>query len=44
MALVAGVDAELPRTVAFGGPLAGALDAGLVARRSSTRQSAGCCG
>jgi beta-glucosidase len=28
LALVAGVDAELPRTVAFGSPLADALDAG----------------
>jgi beta-glucosidase len=33
LALVAGVDAELPRTVAFGAPLVSALDAGLVDER-----------
>jgi beta-glucosidase len=30
LALAAGVDAELPRTVVYGGPLDGALDAGVV--------------
>jgi beta-glucosidase len=33
LALVAGVDAELPRTVAFGSPLAAGLDDGRVAER-----------
>ena len=45
LALVAGVDAELPRTVAFGAP----LEAGLAerpdrTRRTSTRRSPACSG
>ena len=37
LALVAGVDAELPRTVAFGSPLEAALEDGRVARRRPRR-------
>ena len=37
LALVAGVDTELPRTVAFGPPLEAALEAGRVARRRPGR-------
>ena len=45
LALVAGVDAELPRTVAFGAPLAaGARRTAGSTRRSSTRPSAASCG
>ena len=44
LALAAGVDSELPRTVAFGPPLVAALEAGLVRRPTSmppSRESSG---